>query len=463
MTRRPTQHQPCASIESPPSDLPEGWIQKMIGEIAKTSSGGTPSRGRSDYYGGTIPWVKSGELGDGVVIETSETITGLGLNSSSAKVFPKGTVCIALYGATVGKVGILGMDAATNQAVCGIFLPEFIDTKYMFRYLQSIRQQLIELGKGGAQPNISQEIVRQTIIPLPPLAEQKRIVAKVEELLARVNEARERLVEVTAILKRFRQSILAAACSGRLTEDWRVTNPFMKDGDGENGHGDLPIGWCRRPLRELCCRFQYGSSQKSQAAGEVPVLRMGNIQNGKIDWNNLAYTNDQTEIDRYLLKPQTVLFNRTNSPELVGKTGIYQGERPAVFAGYLIAIQHGVELDPTYMNYCLNTSEFRYYRQMVKTDGVSQSNINAQKLAAYAIPWCPQSEQNEIVKRVDCLFALADNVERQVNKGAARADKLTQAVLAKAFRGELVQQDLNDEPVVNCALYNCIHKPKDMS
>ena len=105
------------------------WPTKRIGDFARTASGGMPKRGNPAFFGGAIPWVKSGELNDGVVCETEETITSDGLSRSSAKVFPKGTLCIALYGATVGKLGVLGMDAATNQAVCGIFLPPEVDTK----------------------------------------------------------------------------------------------------------------------------------------------------------------------------------------------------------------------------------------------------------------------------------------------------------------------------------------------
>jgi type I restriction enzyme S subunit len=138
------------------------------------------------------------------------------------------------------------------------------------------------------------------------------------------------------------------------------------------------------------------------------------------------------------LAPNTVLFNRTNSPELVGKTAIYAGERPAIFAGYLIRILPGPELDPFFLNLSLNASKFKDYCQSVKTDGVSQSNINATKLADFQINWCPILEQHEIIRRVEALFKLAEPIEKRVAAASARAEKLTQAILAKAFRGELV-------------------------
>ena len=118
--------------------LPDGWQVVSLGEIAEIRAGGTPDRGRSDYFGGGIPWVKSGELRDRVVDSFEETISDEGLANSAATIFPKGTVCIALYGATVGKLGILGIDAATNQAVCGIKLPEEINRLFIYYYLTSV-------------------------------------------------------------------------------------------------------------------------------------------------------------------------------------------------------------------------------------------------------------------------------------------------------------------------------------
>ena len=135
--------------------LPSGWVWSTVGEIAETQTGGTPSRRSAHFFQGHIPWVKSGELRDGVVHATEERITEDALDSSNAKLFPKGTLCIALYGATIGKLGILGMEATTNQAICGIFLPEGMETRFVYYFLESIRPDLIKLGQGGAQPNIS--------------------------------------------------------------------------------------------------------------------------------------------------------------------------------------------------------------------------------------------------------------------------------------------------------------------
>jgi len=174
------------------------------------------------------------------------------------------------------------------------------------------------------------------------------------------------------------------------------------------------------------------------AQGRVPVLRMGNLQNGEIDWNDLAFTSDRGEIEKYKLAPMTVLFNRTNSPELVGKSAIYRGERPAIFAGYLIRVNHEQELLPEYLNYCLSSADARAWCRAVKTDGVRQSNISAQKLAKYEIPFCSLEEQQEIVRRAGLLFGHAKAIEIRYRKALAYTSRLMPAAIEKAYRGELL-------------------------
>jgi len=188
----------------------------------------------------------------------------------------------------------------------------------------------------------------------------------------------------------------------------------------------------------LTASLDYGTSAKSQPTGKVPVLRMGNIQEGRLDWTDLVYTSDDREIARYALAPGTVLFNRTNSPELVGKTAIYRGERPSIFAGYLIRIQALPALDPEYLNLCLNSTAARSFCLRVKSDGVSQSNINATKLGAFAVPFCDIIEQREIVRRVAGLLQAAEQIGARAFAVRARIEKLRSAVLARAFRGELL-------------------------
>lgn len=202
----------------------EDWIEAELGDTFKTTSGGTPSRKRQDFYNGEIPWVKSGELDQGVILDTEEKISKLGLENSSAKLFPKGTLLIALYGATIGKLAFLGTDAATNQAICGIFINNHSDSRFLYYYLLKNRSKLISQGTGGAQPNISQTILKQLKIPLPPLPEQRAIVAKIEQLFSELDHGVAQLKKAQAQLKVYKQAVLKKAFEGELTRDWREKN-----------------------------------------------------------------------------------------------------------------------------------------------------------------------------------------------------------------------------------------------
>lgn len=318
--------------------LPEGWVKTDLHNVASWGSGGTPSRSHSEYYNGNIPWIKTGDLGPKIITNASEYITDEGIKNSSAKFFSKGSVAIAMYGATIGKTSILGIDATTNQACAvGTPLKSLTTTLFLYYFLLNERNAFIKKGKGGAQPNISQAIIKEHVIYLPPLAEQKIIAEKLDTLLAQVDSTKARLEQIPKILKRFRQAVLAAAVSGKLTENWRE-NPSLSE-------------WIQGTLGKFVKKPTYGTSSKSNKEGLIPVLRMGNLQGGKLDWRDLVYTSDATEVEKYKLEYNDVLFNRTNSPELVGKTAIYKSEQPAIYAGYLIRVQCLSVLSPDYLNY----------------------------------------------------------------------------------------------------------------
>jgi len=152
------------------SELPAGWAEATLGDVADWGSGGTPSRSEPSFYGGTIPWIKSGELNSRFVTTTEEHITEAALKNSSAKLFPAGSVAIAMYGATIGKTAILGVDASTNQA-CAVGAPieGAVGKEFLYRLLQNEKEAFIEKGKGGAQPNISQAVIKAHVIGIPPL------------------------------------------------------------------------------------------------------------------------------------------------------------------------------------------------------------------------------------------------------------------------------------------------------
>ena len=201
------------------SGLPKTWRIKTLADVADWTSGGTPSSKDSTLYGGDIPWIVIGDLTEGAVLETEKTITKKGLDSSSAKKLPVGTVMVAMYGASIGRTGVMGKEMTTNQAIaCGIPKDEEILGKYLLYFLQSQKNEFIAAGKGGAQPNISQGVVKSWKIPLPPIDEQLEIINEIDSQLERLAQAN----SATDILRKestgLRRSLLQAAFTGQLTK-----------------------------------------------------------------------------------------------------------------------------------------------------------------------------------------------------------------------------------------------------
>ncbi len=214
--------------------------------------------------------------------------------------------------------------------------------------------------------------------------------------------------------------------------------------------GMIPEDWSLVPLGQLITSVEYGSSAKSNAQGKIPVLRMGNLQGGKIDWNDLVYTSDVVETRKYALKSGDVLFNRTNTIDLVGKTSIYNGEQPAIFAGYLIRINADKSLlDSKFLNYILNTEFSRKHSAKVLSLAVGQANINGQKLKTYPIPLPPLSEQHAIAEALADTDALIESLEqliakkRQIKQGAMQ-ELLTGQKRLPGFSGEWEVKPLGD-------------------
>ena len=178
---------PAITDDEKPFDIPDSWEWVRLVNIGDWGAGATPSRQHPEYYGGDVLWLKTGDLNDGVIQDTSEKITEAGVANSSVKVNQPGNILIAMYGATIGKLGIVGKTLVTNQACCGCTPFKGIYNLYLFYYLLSARNRLIELGSGGAQPNISKTKIENFIFPLPPLEEQKRIVTRIEKIMNSIN------------------------------------------------------------------------------------------------------------------------------------------------------------------------------------------------------------------------------------------------------------------------------------
>lgn len=418
---------------------PSGWASARIGDLTtKVGSGATPKGGESAYKSTGTPLIRSMN-----VVFFGFKREGLAyLDDAQAKALNGAEVqacdvLLNITGASIGRVTVTPENLAgarVNQHVCIIRPVAELDPRFLNAYLSSPTMQgaITAENYGVTRQALTKQQILDFEIPLAPLAEQKRIADKLDALLARLDACRERLDRVLGILKRFRQSVLAAATSGELTREWREE----RDVDGD---------WPVVDLKSVATDFSYGSAAKSSKVGKVPVLRMGNIQDGALNWDDLVFTSNATEIAKYKLSDGDVLFNRTNSPELVGKTAVFRGERDAIYAGYLIRVRCSERLLPDYLNYCLGSPMGREYCWQVKSDGVSQSNINAQKLAAFRFSLPSIEEQREIIRRVEELLALNRELGTKNWRAVTLVERLVPAALTKAFRGELVPQDPYDE------------------
>ena len=234
----------------------------------------------------------------------------------------------------------------------------------------------------------------------------------------------------------------------RLFKEGKIKKPKKSKAACDKPHYpyELPKGWEWTTVGEISWDLVYGTSKKSSSNGEIPVLRMGNINRcGKIDWNNLVYTSDKDDITKYSLQTNDLLFNRTNSSEWVGKTAIYKGEKTAIYAGYIVRLRV-IILDADYVNFVMNSSYYRGWCNDVKTDAVNQSNINAQKLSHFFIPIPPLNEQKRIVNELSSWLNIIEAINKEKSDLQSTICLAKSKILDLAIHGKLVPQDSNDKP-----------------
>lgn len=308
---------------------------------------------------------------------------------------------------------------------------EGVDIDFLCLALRTV--DWMQFVGGSTRLKLTQASLKQIPVPITSFQEQKRIARKLGSLLRQIEEANAELDDAERLLSTYKVAVLEAGVSGKKTKEWRA----------DRGLPEWPVAF----LGELASSFSYGSSAKSFKTGLVPVLRMGNIQNGELDWNDLAYTSDPNEIDRYRLARGDVLFNRTNSADLVGKTALYDDDRPAIYAGYLIKIAPGTDLVPAYLARLLNSTGAKQYFHSVKSDGVNQSNINAKKLAEFRFAVPSVAEQHEIARWIDTSYKWAEQMMLHVQKSKSLLSKLEIELVLKSFRGDLSASEEGDEKV----------------
>lgn len=384
---------------------------KKLGEIFKITSGSTPSKKNREFYeGGSIPWIKTGDLKKKYLNDSAEYITELALNNSSVKKFPKNTVLIAMYGATIGATSILKIDATTNQA-CAAFLPnDLVIPEYLYYFFKANKKKIINLGVGGAQPNISGTILKEIEFPLCSIETQNKIV----EVLDKAQDLIDKKIEQIDLLDELVKS--------RFIE--MFGNPISN-----------PKGWKKMTLNDISMKKgEYGSGESAVEYKEnyPRYIRITDIDdNGKLN-NSKMTVNNLDEYEKYKLNDGDILLARTGAT--VGKTFLYKEVYgKCLFAGYLIRfIPNKDIINPEFL-FAFTKTDF--YKSWIKSkqNVVAQPNINAKQYGSLEIPIPPIELQNEFavfVEKIDSIKAAAEKSLEQLNYNF-------NSLMQKAFKGEL--------------------------
>jgi len=441
-----------------PYDVPGNWEFVRLGEVAQINPPKIRPEISDDKLCSFVPMkAVSDRLG---IIENIEmkpfgkVKSGYTSFKENDVLFAKITPCMENGKVAIAKNLIDGFGYGTTEFFV-LRRSNIVSNKFLYYIVRS------QAFRDSAKPNMTGTVGQRRVpkaylynykFPFPPLPEQKRIVKKLSSMIGKLKEAKGLIQEARDTFEERRAAILNKAFTGELTKKWREENPdveleLSKIQEIDKKPFDIPSSWKWARLQDVCSRIQYGTSAKSSKEGKVPVVRMGNIQNGIISWENLAYTSNVKEIDQYNLNYNDVLFNRTNSPALVGKTAIYKGEMPAIYAGYLIRVKPQDKLNADFLNFFLNSPYARYKCNRVKTDGVSQSNINSKKLGNFEVPLPPLDEQKGIVRILEKLLDHEDEARALIDM-EEQIDLIEKSILSKAFCGELGTNDPNDEPAI---------------
>ena len=431
-------------------------------------------------------------------MQSEEHISEAAVQSSSAKIFPKGAVALAMYGATIGKTSILGIDAATNQA-CAVGIPDAVSADYLYYFLVSQERAFIDAGKGGAQPNISQGIVKAWPLLVPPSAEQTRIVAKLEELLSDLDAGVAELKTAQRKLAQYRQSLLKAAVEGALTADWRQQHAPAESGaqllerilaerrarweakqlakfqeQGKTppkdwqkkypepvkpeteGLPELPEGWVWASVEQIASDEPYslsigpfGSNLKVSDYRDtgVPLVFVRNIRSGNYGGTHTKYVTPEKalELSAHSIAAGDVLV--TKMGDHPGDADVYPDDQPpAVITADCIKIRCWPDLlSPHFLKSVIN-SHIGQRQIEPMTQGVAQKKVSLGRFSSLVVPLPPVEEQVEIMRMVDT--ALADASDQLVATELALKQSAAQRknILKAAFTGQLVPQDPNDEP-----------------
>ncbi len=430
------------SEEGRPFRIPDSWEWCKLGWVGDWGAGATPAKGNSEYYdNGTIPWLRTGELNNGFVYDSEIKVTTKALEKCSLRMCEIGDVLIAMYGATIGKVAIAGIQLTTNQACCAC-TPHIVYNKYLMYYLMASKKTFIEMGEGGAQPNISREKIVDFPFPLPPLAEQKRIVAKIEELLPKVEEygkAQETLDKLNKELpERLKKSMLQEAISGRLVPQDPNDEPasvlldkirkekaqLVKEGklkkkdlietpitDDEKPFA-IPDSWEWVRFSHIYWQLTDGthSTPKYTTSG-IPFLSVKDMSSGVLSFSNTKYISpEEHSILSQRCHPQKgdLLLSK------VGTTGvpliIDSDIEFSIFVSLALIKFFPALIDSRFLLYLIN-SPLVQLQAAENTRGVGNKNWVLKAISDTIMVLPPLAEQKRIVAKLEELFAEIDKLK----------------------------------------------------
>lgn len=387
------------------------WPMVKLGDVCTVVGGGTPKTTVPEYWGGTIPWLTPKDLSGNKNLYVScgeRSITESGLDNSSAALLPKGTVLWSSR-APIGHVAIAETNVATNQGFKS-FIPGLnVDSEYLAYTLIFMKDQLQEIGTGATFKEVSAKRAKSIQIPLPPLDEQRRIAEILKRSSQQISNARQKLDHLLMISLN--------------TMDAHFTAEAVAGDRGWSQIGDFVIS------------TQYGTSKKANETQGIPVLRMGNITyEGELDLKDLKYVElDELERKKFNLKNGDILFNRTNSPELVGKTTVYDSQSEMTFAGYLVRVRTSEDARPEYISGFLNSSYGKAYLRNQAKSIVGMANINAKEFLKIPIPSANESEQGVF----SSLYIHCRSQINLVRKKITLLEELHQSLATRAFAGQL--------------------------
>ena len=396
-----------------PFEVPDNWAWTTLGNIGTWQAGGTPSRSNKSYYGGNIPWLKTGDLNDGLITNIPEKITEDAVANSSAKINPTGSILIAMYGATIGKLGILTFPATTNQACCACIEYFAITQKYLFYFLLSHRDMFIAKGGGGAQPNISKEIIVNTAIPLPPLAEQERTVTEIERWFTLIDQLEQGKSDLQTVIKQAKSRVLYLAIHGKLVPQNPNDKPaieLLKRINPDftpcyNGH--YPVGWIDVILGDI---FYHNTGKALNSSNKEGVLR-NYLTTSNVYWNqfDLSLVKQMpfrdNELEKCTVQKGDLLVCEGGD---VGRSAIWNFDYNICIQNHIHRLRPKGDLNVSFYYYVLR---FLKKHNRIGGKGIGLLGLSSNELHKIGMPLPPRKEQDRIVLKIEELFSVLDNIQ----------------------------------------------------